>query len=201
MAAGIIGSISSSGSRGIFQEGTMTEASRQAASLFLKASLYSLLLMAILALPIEAGIYKWVDEKGVVHFSDQPPEKKDDDLAVESMPSAPPSTWQAPAEEKTGLPKQDGEKASALPPKREALKKTRPVELYVTSWCKYCRLAQEFLHSRKIPFVAYDVEKDAQAAKRRRTLHKSSGVPLAVINGHVILGFSQDSYLQALNAQ
>ncbi|MFZ1985108.1 MAG: DUF4124 domain-containing protein, partial [Desulfatitalea sp.] len=36
-----------------------------------------------------ADIYKWVDSKGVVHFSDQPPNPKQESGNVESMPSAP----------------------------------------------------------------------------------------------------------------
>lgn len=142
-------------------------------------------------------IYKWVDAKGVVHFSDQPPALSDGTLEVESTPSAPPSTYQPP-------PKEKRISADVKPKKIERTQnKPKPserpkVELYVTSWCKYCKLARKYLLANHIAFNEYDIEKDSQAAKRRRELDPRSGVPLAVINGHTIIGFSEKSYAWAL---
>lgn len=33
------------------------------------------LLVVLLSLPVAAEVYKWVDEKGVIHYTDQPPSK------------------------------------------------------------------------------------------------------------------------------
>jgi glutaredoxin-like YruB-family protein len=146
-----------------------------------------------------ADIYKWVDDKGVVHFSDQPPNPKEERGRIESMPSAPPSTWQPPAEKKA---ESDAvaEPTPSAPPPTKAVKAVRParVELYVTSWCKYCKQARNYLTANNIPFTEYDIEKDSQAAQRRKELDPRSGVPLAVINGKTVLGFSEASYSQAL---
>jgi glutaredoxin len=46
--------------------------------------------------------------------------------------------------------------------------------------------------------VAYDIEKDSKAAKRRDSLSPRQGVPFAVINGKKIYGFSAEVYSQAL---
>ena len=35
------------------------------------------LLVGVMALPVYAGVYKWVDEKGNVHYSEQPPKAGD----------------------------------------------------------------------------------------------------------------------------
>lgn len=72
------------------------------------------------------------------------------------------------------------------------------VELYITSWCGYCRQAREFLRARGIPFVEYDIEQDANAARRKQDLKGGSGVPVAVINGQVVVGFSHSVYENAL---
>ncbi len=34
------------------------------------------LLCLILALPVEAGIYKWIDENGKIHYTQKPPPKE-----------------------------------------------------------------------------------------------------------------------------
>ena len=34
------------------------------------------------------------------------------------------------------------------------------VELYITSWCPYCKKAIEYFESRGIKYKAYDIEKD-----------------------------------------
>jgi glutaredoxin len=72
------------------------------------------------------------------------------------------------------------------------------VELYVTSWCPYCKQAKQYFRSRDIPFTAYDIEKDGRAARRKAELDTRGGVPFAVINGQKIYGFSPEAYEKAL---
>jgi glutaredoxin len=72
------------------------------------------------------------------------------------------------------------------------------VELYVTSWCPYCKKARQFFKSRGIKYKAYDIEKDAKAAARQRKLDSRKGVPFAVINGIKIHGYSPENYASAL---
>jgi len=79
-----------------------------------------------------------------------------------------------------------------------AAKPAAKAELYVTSWCPYCTQAMKFLDDNHVPYVAYDIEKDKQAAKRREKLSPRQGVPFAVINGKKIYGFSAEAYSQAL---
>lgn len=43
---------------------------------------------------------------------------------------------------------------------------TGTVELFVTSWCPSCKRAIAYMKEKGIPYVAYDVESDAQAKKR-----------------------------------
>ena len=89
------------------------------------------------------------------------------------------------------------------PPPEEYAQKNQTVqqnqvELYVTSWCPYCKKAREFFTSRGIKYRAYDIEKDAKAAARQRKLDSRKGVPFAVINGIKIHGYSPESYASAL---
>jgi len=79
-----------------------------------------------------------------------------------------------------------------------AAKPTAKVEIYITSWCPYCKEAIKFFQDNHVSYVAYDIEKDSAAAKRRERLSLRQGVPFAVINGKKIYGFSSQAYSQAL---
>jgi len=72
------------------------------------------------------------------------------------------------------------------------------VELYVTSWCPYCKKAIRFFESRGIPYTSYNIEQDRSAAEERRRLDSRGGVPFAVINGKKIRGYAPDAYERAL---
>ncbi|NTU42317.1 MAG: hypothetical protein HGA78_04545 [Nitrospirales bacterium] len=75
------------------------------------------------------------------------------------------------------------------------------VELYITSWCPYCKKAMDFFQSRGIPVTVYDIEKDSAAAARKNQLDSRRGVPFAVINGQQIHGYSEVFYQRALDGK
>ncbi len=72
------------------------------------------------------------------------------------------------------------------------------VELYTTPWCPYCKKAIHFFRSKNIPLRIYNVEKDKNAAARKKQLDGRSGVPFAVVNGQRIHGFNPKAYANAL---
>jgi len=84
------------------------------------------------------------------------------------------------------------------PPPVDQVRKNQ-VELYVTSWCPYCKKAIQYFQSKGIAYKAYDIEKDKQAAARKQELDSRSGVPFAVINGKRIHGYAPKSYAKALS--
>jgi glutaredoxin len=136
-----------------------------------------------------AEIYKWVDDKGEMHISDSPPPaaKSSGEIKVykdsegNSLDTAP-----VPVRKKE-------ESRPALERKKKA-----DVVLYTTSWCPYCRKARDYLRSRGIDFIEYDIEQDKEAAIRKRQLDNRGGVPFAIINGRSISGFSASAYDRAL---
>ncbi|WP_051604174.1 glutaredoxin domain-containing protein [Methylobacter tundripaludum] len=137
-----------------------------------------LLFALTFALPAQAEIYKWTDAGGKSHFSGSKPadpaaiENRDDLKAKSQQPIPTDNTAQAAA------------------PK---------VDLYVTSWCPYCKKAMAFLRESNIAFNTYDIEQDLDAAARKKTLDPGyGGIPLAVINGTAIRGFSASTYKEAL---
>ncbi len=93
-----------------------------------------------------------------------------------------------------------GENRNDLKAKTDDQNQAAPqVDLYVTSWCPYCKKAIAFLHKNNIAFNEYDIEEDLDAAKRKETLAPDyAGIPLAVINGIIIPGFNEGRYQKAL---
>jgi len=162
--------------------------------------LIAILLSTLLfSVPADAKIYNWVDEKGTLHFSEQPPPGGETSKNVESMLTYDSRDRPAPYV-KCEMQKKTNE---AKPGTEKKVKKSRParahkVELYTAKWCRYCKKARAFFRSRKIAFTEYDIDKDKAASRRMKKKYKARGVPFAVINGHRIQGFSKTAYKKAL---
>lgn len=127
------------------------------------------LALVICAPPVWGKMYRWVDENGEIRVTNTPP----------------------PA----SVPEKKKETRREV---RRQFSEDNEVELYVTSWCPYCKKAKAFFRQIRVPFKAYDVEKDPAAAARKKKLDTRSGVPFAVINGVHVHGFAPDEYVKAL---
>ena len=138
-----------------------------------------------------AAIYKWVDENGVVSYQDMPPP-----AGVRSKVVTPTSAYRPDPENPVRVQRSTSS-ASASTVAGSTVPK---VEIYVTSWCGYCKKAKKFFAARGIPFIAYDIEKDRAAAQRKSKLSPGCGVPVTVINGQVLRGFSAPAYSSALKS-
>lgn len=76
--------------------------------------------------------------------------------------------------------------------------KQHTVEIFVTSWCPYCRALEKFLTRRQIPFTRYDVEHDAKGIAVYQELG-AGGVPIIRIDGtNILRGFSIEALEEAL---
>ncbi|GFE62825.1 glutaredoxin domain-containing protein [Geobacter sp. AOG2] len=145
-----------------------------------------------------AEMYQWVDENGAVTFKDTPPpaSKKKKKVKVyrdnDFAPAPPPQPVSA---------KPTGKSAAAQvaqPAPSPQVHFTGTVELYVTSWCGYCKRAQSYLKSKGVPYVAYDIEQDSAARQRHKDLG-GHGVPLIIIGSHKMNGFSPEEMDYYLN--
>lgn len=67
------------------------------------------------------------------------------------------------------------------------------VVLYSTSRCGYCKKAKAFMDANKIRYREYDIEKTASARQRHKQMG-GRGVPLLVMNGKTVQGFSERRY-------
>lgn len=123
-------------------------------------------------MPAFAQLYKWTDDRGVIHYSDKAPDKgaaKAVEVKINSYSGpATVSTTSAPA---AGAAK-------------------APVKMLATSWCGYCRQARAYLNGKGILFEELDVEKSAQGKHEYRAL-KGRGVPIILVGNQRMNGYDQ----------
>lgn len=127
-------------------------------------------LQVILPPASPAKLYTWTDRNGIVRRTYYPPPP--DQVRQNNAPAAAPAV------------------------QRQV--RSNQVELYVTSWCPYCKKAIQYFQDRGVAFTVYDIEKDPAAAKRKQNLDGGGGVPFAVINGTGVHGYAPEQYGQAL---
>ena len=111
---------------------------------------------------------------------------------------------EAPAPTRSGQPTaaprtQRRRAASSLGELTSAERERLDITLYSTSWCGYCSKARSYFADRGWDYVEKDVEKDPEgAAEFRQIAGGRGGVPVIVINGEVLRGFSQTQIDQAV---
>ncbi len=153
-----------------------------------------------LANQVSAKMYKWVDPEGVTHYDDAP-SKSDIQSKIIKTPKYPPPRPK-PTPEKIKLATESAQKKEiqkkATNKRKQIKKNTNTVEIYTTSWCRYCKDAIAFLKSNRIKYKQFDIEKDKKAAAKMRTAGGTGGVPFAIINGEKIYGFSVSRYKRVL---
>lgn len=129
-------------------------------------------LLLLLSLPAIAGLYRWVDAQGKVHYTDQP---------------APPTA------------KQVSEKKFSTGTLTLAQPKVS-VTLFATATCgEPCELAKTFLAKRSVSYTSKDPDIDVAANEALRADGGSARVPTLMVDGDKIEGFNESAWNYALN--
>lgn len=68
------------------------------------------------------------------------------------------------------------------------------IEIFVTSWCGYCKMMESFLTQKGVPYTKYDIEADDDAARTYRKLG-GRGVPLVKVGSRIVYGYDPDTVL------
>jgi glutaredoxin-like YruB-family protein len=138
------------------------------------------------AMPLLAETYRYTDSQGGLHFVDDlanvPKKYRKNVRTMDNQPVT--NVMDTPAARPASKARRPAGVQSAT---AEAFSGT--VEVYVTSWCGYCKKTIAYLSSKGIPFATYDIEKDDTARQRYQELG-GSGVPVIRIGDKVIRGFN-----------
>lgn len=81
------------------------------------------------------------------------------------------------------------------PPPDYAAAHDGKVIIYGTSWCGYCAKTRKLLGDNNIDFYEYDIEKSQEGYDQHRRLG-GNGVPVLLINGEVVKGYSPARILE-----
>jgi glutaredoxin len=122
-------------------------------------------------------IYKWVDERGVTHFSDSPYSDKAQGLDI--APSQPPA-------EQPPQPGIDTSWMDTAPQQPEII-------MYGASWCSVCKQARHYFSEHNIAYTEYDVETSSKGKHDYSQLN-GTGVPIFLVDGQRYNGFTPSSF-------
>ena len=140
----------------------------------LPAALGAALLLA--GASADAQIYKWVDAKGVTHYSDTPPASK-----------------QAEIKPYGGA----GAVLVPLPYELARAARTSPVTLYTMPQCPACDAGRALLKARGIPFAEKTVTTAADH-DRLKEIGSDGQLPLLMVGRSKLLGFESGEWNSAL---
>lgn len=65
------------------------------------------------------------------------------------------------------------------------------VTVYSAPWCVFCKMAKEYLASKKVAFKEINVDEDQAAAQALVDKTNQMGVPVIEIGDETILGFDR----------
>ncbi len=144
----------------------------------------SILFSVFLCQTATADFYKWIDEKGEMQITDYPPpeDKSAKNIEIHEVGSGNP-------------PNAENDAAKAKNQKKP------DVVLYTKNDCKDCDKARDFLNSKQVPFVEYNMDTDENAVAKRKEVDQGDEVPFAIINRNQVYGFSESVYNKVLQMQ
>lgn len=117
-----------------------------------------------------SGVYRWVDEDGKVHFSDQP------------------SQSHASEPVKLRINTYEGVTYDT-----SSFDVGKEVVMYSASWCGVCKKARRYFAERGIKYTEYDIENSAKAKTEFKKLG-AKGVPVILVGNRRMNGFSVDGF-------
>lgn len=126
-----------------------------------------------------AQMFKWVDAKGVVHYSDQPPPAQQSKVELKTPSS--------------------GASAPALPFELASAARTHPVLLYTTATCGACDQGRALLKARGVPFAERTVNSAADQEKLKQA-GSLGRLPLLQVGHTSLVGFEEGNWHAALSA-
>jgi len=109
-----------------------------------------------------AILYRWVDDRGVVHVSA---------IAVEDADK--------------------GAKAGPPAENKVFRVRPAEVTIYTTPTCPWCHRAKAWLRDKKIRYREIDITSDRSGLDEMVNISGQTGVPVIVVGGEVIVGFNQ----------
>ena len=139
-------------------------------SIMKNTTLHLMMLLSLLTMPQNgtAEIYKWVDENGNIHFTDNPPH----DEAAEEVEV-----------------KVNSYTSPQVLDYDEVLGLNKKVVMYSTVSCGYCKRARKYFRTNNIAYADYDIHKTRKGKRDFKKLRGRS-VPIILVGKKRLNGFT-----------
>lgn len=139
------------------------------------------LLILACALPasVHADTYKWVDDKGVTHYTDQPPPAGAKNVEQKKL--------------------KDSVIGTTLPYGLQQTIKNFPVTVYINDCGPPCNDARALLNRRGIPFTEKNPQDKAVNAELAALTKSGGGVPVLRVGSSIIRGYEASQWNSALD--
>ena len=150
-------------------------------SLRLVRGSFFVLALWLFAGPAAAEIYKWTDEQGRVHYSDQKPtgqEFEQVEVQVNSYESVSYGTVDTEATESMGSATSN---------------RSKRVTIFSAEWCGYCKQAINYFRMNNIPITEYDIDKSRKGKRLYKKLG-ATGVHVILVGRKRMNGFSEAAF-------
>ena len=74
----------------------------------------------------------------------------------------------------------------------------KPVTIYTTPTCTYCKMSKDFFAANNVPYTEHNVAADLE--KRKEMIEKSGqmGVPVIYVGDEMVVGFNRAKLEQLL---
>jgi glutaredoxin len=143
-----------------------------------------------------ATVYKSVGADGKITYSDEPPAnaRESKTLKTEEAPATPlpPAVLKYQAELRKSMQGRSDDAAKVDSAGRTVL--------FGASWCGYCKKAKAYLNAKGVKYNEYDID-SPDGAKAYLNAGGSGGVPLLLVDGRRLRGFSEASYDSIFSAK
>ncbi len=142
-------------------------------------------LVLVIAQSASAGIYRWTDGSGEVHFSDAPHTGAKTVTLHNQINSYTHVTY--------GSDQSDSANRSPKAGGGEVI-------MYGATWCGYCKMARRYFEAHNIPFHEFLIDKDPQAERQYEKLG-AHGVPVIFVGNRRMNGFSVAGFRQLYSSR
>jgi glutaredoxin len=145
-----------------------------------------LVLLCLSSFSLSAEVYKWTDEGGRTHFSDQPPLNQ----LSQSIDLGEISTYTSAKIIENDV--QAKENNNTVTEKKHSAKKysgRKKVVMYSAAWCGICTKAKKYFRKNKIAYKEYDIDTSKKGRRDFKKLN-ASGVPVILVGKKRLDGFN-----------
>ncbi|MCW9047357.1 MAG: DUF4124 domain-containing protein [Gammaproteobacteria bacterium] len=134
-----------------------------------------------------ADVFKWVDQSGQKHFSDQAPLN----ITSENIEIAELVTYTSAKVVENDIDENETANEDKTKPKKYRRKK---VVMYSAAWCGVCTKAKKYFKMKRIPYKEYDIDKSKKGKSDFKKL-KARGIPVILVGKKRLNGFSVDKFV------